>query len=80
MAARLQATRVAWFEMGGFWTSRAPKGLKRTIFINKVQGAAVSGLTSYDWSRRESYAIDALLVNYLRVLVRGAFLRKSAGT
>ena len=66
--------------MGGFWNSKSPRKLKRVIFLSKVQGAAILGLTSYDWSRKESYAIDSLLVHYLRVLMRGAAFEERLGS
>ena len=56
---RIQQINTAWCEMGRFWNSDAPFQAKRCAFIGSVQGAAVSGPTSYVLIASEERRIDS---------------------
>ena len=69
---RKQAATAGWIEMKEFWfKKRCPEKLKQMIFKGKVVEAAISGLTSYDWTAREGLDIDRHIVKYFRALLQG---------
>ena len=68
----VQQINAGWCEMGRFWTSDAPYAAKSSAFIGSVQGAALSGLTSYVLSSNEKRRLDTKLVGLLRCMMGGA--------
>ena len=73
---RLAQISAVWCEFGGFWTSDAPFAAKRMAFIGSVQGAALSGLTSYVLTTAEKGKLDTKLVRMLRCMMRGRAYNK----
>ena len=69
-----------WCELGRFWTSDAPFKAKRNAFIGSVQGAALSGITSYTLSKNEKKKLDSKLLGLLRCMLEGAAYDSIAGT
>eukprot|EP00959_Pyramimonas_sp_CCMP1952_P041737 872841-Pyramimonas_sp.AAC.1 len=63
---RVQNMKKAWAIMGKFWHRRAPWRLKRSISINRIVGAAASGMESYLIKDTELRRLDTTIVNYLR--------------
>ena len=62
---------IAWKELGRFWFEKAPYQLKRTIFISKVIGAALSGSLSYCFSKAQYAALDRRMIGFLRAMMKG---------
>ena len=80
LEVRLQKISSVWCELGKFWTSEAPFKAKRNAFIGSVQGAALSGMTSYTLSKNEKKKLDSKLLGLLRCMLEGAAYDSIAGT
>ena len=72
LESRKAAMRAAWASQHDFWSSNAPWKLKRTVFLSRIYGAALSGNEAYVYSDSDWSMLEALVNKWLRVLKGGA--------
>ena len=77
-AARIAATRLAFRRMGGFWYQKGvPWATRRLVFITRVQGTALSGLTAFPVGEADCNALDKVLLALARSAMRGKALKRT---
>jgi len=72
LRARLAAIRTAYFQVGSFWTEKGiPFKWKRSMFIAKVQQAALVNVEAFLPSRRDYAKLDSAVAAVGRLAMRG---------
>ena len=68
---RVDTLNRGWCSLIGMWTSGAPCGVMRILFIANVYSRAISGLGAFCVTDAQSEIIDASLCKKLRCLMMG---------
>ncbi|MDA8582610.1 hypothetical protein N9L68_00225 [bacterium] len=68
---RMEAVQRAWHCAGYLWESAVPMSFKRIIFLNDLQGAAISGLEGFALNSGFFRPLDSSLIKKMRYLRRG---------
>eukprot|EP00959_Pyramimonas_sp_CCMP1952_P203038 4246054-Pyramimonas_sp.AAC.1 len=72
---RIDATRSARCKLGRFWKQHVSLRLTRMAFLGVLQSAACAGLETYLLAKRDYAKLDAVLLGFAKVALRGVARR-----